>query len=227
MLTAEAVGELVTASRHGAWQAVMEQLPALVSTVEACLESLGAAPGVQADATCALLLQCLRALRNLCAGGAAAAEAVVVEHGTLSAVARLLELVECAAIQLDWQLPAVTAQLLANAAAAGGAGCAAAVWSAAFPRQLNVLAHVNTGERVYCSTGLYDAGQVQQEWWHQQAAAAGLRHLREDRGGSSAKRPYAGPRCMPLPAQCCRRATGPLNAQQSSSHNTLPWSSPA
>ena len=143
VLSAGELGELVEASRRDPEQALARQ-DALLSTARACLEEL-AAPGGGADraAACSVLLQALRALRNLCAAGPAACAALLA-GGAAAAVARLLALVESGAVQLDWQLPLVGAQLLANAATAG-AGCAGAVWAGAFPAQLNALAHISSG----------------------------------------------------------------------------------
>lgn len=142
MLAVEDVDALLQASLQAPVH-VMVQRDRLLDTATACLAGLEA--GVEDKAAaCQLLLQTLRVLRNLCTAGPAACEELL-RLGAVAAVAQLLALVERGAVQLDWQLPLVAAQLLANAATAC-AGCAAAVWAGAFPVQLNILAHIHSGK---------------------------------------------------------------------------------
>ncbi|GAB4823120.1 hypothetical protein N2152v2_010166 [Parachlorella kessleri] len=149
LLSQDVIEDLLAASRNGTDGVayVLEYRQPLITTVEACLGDL-ASPGTAVLSTAAgcssLLLQALRVLRNACAGGPAAAEELVLRQGVVGFIGKLLFLVEAATLQLDWQLPLVGAQLLANAATASPA-CATAVWQATFPLQLNILGHINLG----------------------------------------------------------------------------------
>jgi hypothetical protein len=146
-MTPKELEELLGASRlgDGGMAIALQQRVRLLDTVNACLSELAASKGGGEPATCHVLLQAVRVLRNLCAGGPAACEELLLTLGALRAVSRLLALVEAAAMPLDWQLPLVGAQLLANAANASQA-CAGAVWEGTFPQHLNALAHIHSGE---------------------------------------------------------------------------------
>ena len=89
------------------------------------------------------VLLCFRILRNVAAAGPVTCEALL-RLGLLDLIRTALELVATATIALDWHLPAVVSQALANLC--NGSTCgAAAAWAALFPLHYNILAHVNAG----------------------------------------------------------------------------------
>lgn len=88
------------------------------------------------------LAQALRVLRNTCAGGPAAAEHLLSLQ-LVDLIAAVLDAITAGLAGLNWTLPAVAAQLLANAAS-GGPSCAAACWRSLFPARLLTLSHVES-----------------------------------------------------------------------------------
>ncbi len=89
------------------------------------------------------LLMCFRVLRNAAASGPATCDALL-RFGLLDLVWATLDLISVATIALDWQLPAVVSQALANLCNACGTSAAAA-WAAIFPQHLSMLAAINEG----------------------------------------------------------------------------------
>lgn len=145
MLSAEEIQDLSQASKLAAQcgdaSHLLPQLRHAMQTLGALLQSLNDDSTNAADRRHQVLL-CLRTLRNAAAGGVADAMAC---DGLITLLAMLLDLVGSAALALDWQPPEAAAQLLANAVQASAA-VAAAAWSALFPRQLTILAHIHGGE---------------------------------------------------------------------------------
>lgn len=142
-LTVSDIEDLLVESRRHASLPVFER-NAVAATVRLCLNDIDISTSLNdIEHTCHKLLLCLRVLRNLCAGGPSTCQKVL-SLGILASISRLLDLIERGVVELNWQLPLVSAQVLANAATAG-ASCATAVWQEAFPIQLNRLAHVRSG----------------------------------------------------------------------------------
>ena len=137
------------------WRAA--SLPAVAASARQVLQRIGAIPhgareleGGEQEELQAVLLLCFRVLRNACAAGPAACAEVLAGAGAgpgaglLDLVASTLQLNSDAAITLNWQLPTAVAQALANLCTACAASAAAA-WTALFPLQLGIMAHVNAG----------------------------------------------------------------------------------
>ena len=102
-------------------------------------------PEGEADDSQQAVLQALRSLRNACAGDAAACEQLL-GLGLVTLLRNVVRLVQASVISLNWQVPLVAAQAIANAANTSAA-FAAAAWAALFPLQLTTLAHVCSGRR--------------------------------------------------------------------------------
>ena len=153
MLDKDAVAALLQSSKSlgsdAQWRAT--SLPAVTSTARQALQRIAAMPhgdreveGGEQEELQAVLLLCFRVLRNTCAAGPAACGEVLAAAGLLDLVASTLQLISDAAITLNWQLPTAVAQALANLCTACAASAAAA-WTALFPLQLGIMAHVNAG----------------------------------------------------------------------------------
>lgn len=92
---------------------------------------------------CDDLIQALRVLRNACAAGQAVCTALL-SLGSVDLLADTIDTVGVGAAALNWTLPAVAAQFLANFTNAGGPECATAAWHRLFPIHLTKLAHVDS-----------------------------------------------------------------------------------
>jgi hypothetical protein len=140
MLSSEQLDELLAASLDSASRraAVLPQLEAVVLTAQVRLGECRAAE--ENPAALEALLQALRVLRNACAAGPPACSRLH-ELGAARLLAAVVDVVGGGAAALNWQLPAVAAQLLANAVS-GSPGLAAAAWAELFPTRLLPLSHV-------------------------------------------------------------------------------------
>lgn len=105
-------------------------------------------PEGEADDAQQTVLQALRALRNACAGDAAACEQLL-GLGLVTLLGNVVQLVQASVISLNWQVPLVAAQTIANAANTSAA-FAAAAWAGLFPLQFTTLAHVCSGRWGEC-----------------------------------------------------------------------------
>ena len=137
------IAALLAASKDAAARdaEVLPRLDAVVITASELTHTLSQAAEID-EAAVEDLSQALRVLRNACAAGPDAT-AQLFALGLAELIAAAIDVVTCGSAGLNWALPGVTAQLLANAAC-GGPACAAACWQALFPGRLLTLTHVDT-----------------------------------------------------------------------------------
>lgn len=143
-MDADQLHQLVLASLNGAERnaIVVPQLDVVVHTAEDLLRAV--CEGTENDTDILeALLQALRVLRNACASGRAAVLRLQAA-GAIPMLQTAVDAVGCGAATLNWQFPALLAQLLANACA-GNPEFAAPAWSCLFPAHITKLAHVRSG----------------------------------------------------------------------------------
>ncbi len=123
---------------------ILPQLNAIFSTASALL--IQVRNGTEnSEQICDDLIQSLRVLRNTCAAGETTCTALV-QLGIAPLLADTIDALGAGAASLNWTLPAVVAQLLANLSN-GSSECAAALWRQLFPSQCIILSHIDS-----CST---------------------------------------------------------------------------
>ena len=116
------------------------QFPAIVQTASSLLSEVRTSTEM-ANAICEDFIQALRVLRNICAAGDDAC-ATLLALGVIDLLADTIDALGAGAASLNWTLPAVVAQFLANFSN-GSAACAAAAWHRLFPLSLITLAHID------------------------------------------------------------------------------------
>ena len=123
---------------------ILPQLDAIYDTASVLL--IQVRRGTEnSEQICDDLIQALRVLRNACAAGEATCTALL-QLGVVPLLADTIDALGAGAASLNWTLPSVVVQLLANLSN-GSAACAAAVWRHLFPSHFIVLSHIDS-----CST---------------------------------------------------------------------------
>lgn len=148
MISPTELQQLVLASRDPS-AAQLSRLPEVATSARHLLQDIRQGTLGDGEGQCKRqddLLLCYRVLRNSAAAGRTAC-AALLRLGLLDLVRSTLDLISTATISLNWHLPAVVGQALANLCNACG-DSAAATWAALFPLHLGMLAHVNEGKRL-------------------------------------------------------------------------------
>jgi len=143
ILDRDALSSLVLASRDPGPRETLAlpQAQAVIQTASSLIHVILSEESCHED-TIETLTQAIRVLRNSCAAGPVAGEQLLA-LGLIHVVASTLDAIAAGLAGLNWTLPGVTAQLLANAAASC-APCASALWATVFPDRLLILSHVDT-----------------------------------------------------------------------------------
>ena len=121
---------------------IIPNLHVLHQTAEALLDEVRTGTE-NSEQICDDLIQALRVLRNACAAGHAVCTALL-HLGSIGLLAETIDTLGTGGAALNWTLPAVVAQFLANFTNAGGPECAAAAWHRLFPSLITKLAHVDS-----------------------------------------------------------------------------------
>jgi len=123
---------------------ILPELNALYNTASALLDQVRFG-NENSDQICDDLIQALRVLRNTCAAGETICTSLL-QLGVVTLLADTIDTLGAGAASLNWTLPAVVAQFLANLTNRSSE-CAAAVWRQLFPSHLVILSHIDS-----CST---------------------------------------------------------------------------
>ncbi|KAG7671075.1 hypothetical protein Ndes2526B_g01149 [Nannochloris sp. 'desiccata'] len=123
---------------------ILPELDAIYNTASALLDQVRFG-NENSEQICDDFIQALRVLRNTCAAGETICTSLL-QLGIVTLLADTIDALGAGAASLNWTLPAVVAQLLANLSN-GSSECAAAVWRQLFPSQLIILSHIDS-----CST---------------------------------------------------------------------------
>jgi ataxin-10 len=120
---------------------VLSRLPNIISSANNAISILSTSGNTDPNAL-SNLTQALRVLRNSCVAGPPACEAML-RAGALDLVVRAISIIGCGGASLDWTLPSVAAQFIANFVSAGGPFCALAAWRELFAKSFETLVHVD------------------------------------------------------------------------------------
>jgi ataxin-10 len=123
---------------------ILPELNAIYCTASALLD-LVRSGDENSEQICDDLIQALRVLRNTCAAGETICTSLL-RLGVVPLLADTIDALGAGAASLNWTLPAVVAQLLANLSNRSSE-CATAVWRQLFPLHLTILSHIDS-----CST---------------------------------------------------------------------------
>ena len=144
LLPSETLQQLLEASKDRVSRdsIVLPSLRSLVHTAKHLLSIVKTA-SENSTTPCDDLIQALRVLRNACTAGYPAATSLLVLD-TPALLEDTVQSLGTGAASLNWALPAVTAQAIANFANAGGTATATAIWHRLFPTHFTTLAHIDS-----------------------------------------------------------------------------------
>lgn len=142
-LTREQLDQLLQASKEPSSRdaLILPQLDAIYNTASTLVIQVRCGTE-NSEQICDDLIQALRVLRNACAAGEATCT-TLLELGVVPLLADTIDAVGVGAAALNWTLPAVVSQLLANLSN-GSEACAAAVWRHLFLTHFTTLAHIDS-----------------------------------------------------------------------------------